>query len=178
MKLRLAFVNFSMGITYQDKLQPKLQLAGLFSGIYFRPGDEWRQYRIHLNEIPTAEELSAFDVLVMSGSYCCINDELPKVKKFGEVLKEVMETNQTIRIHAACFGHQLICSVLGVEIFRHKRVLGPESVQFTLPEQLKLPSLQSIFNQGTFRIYEEHVDSAKEVPPGFILVGSSPTCEV
>ena len=50
-------INLSWAVTYQgeDKVKPKVNVDGLFSGIFSRFGDRWRSFKILLDQIPTVE---------------------------------------------------------------------------------------------------------------------------
>ena len=42
-------INLSLSVTFKDKTKAKVNIEGLFSGIFYRRGDRWRSYKI-LNE--------------------------------------------------------------------------------------------------------------------------------
>ena len=46
-----------MSVTNTDKTKAKINVDGLFSGIFYRNGDIWKSYKILLKQIPTVEQL-------------------------------------------------------------------------------------------------------------------------
>ena len=62
-------------MTNVDKTKAKINVDGLFSGIFYQKGDHWKSYKILLKQIPTVEELATADVVLISGSTYSVNQK-------------------------------------------------------------------------------------------------------
>lgn len=60
-------------MTNVDKTRAKINIDGLFSGIFYQNGDNWKTYRVLSKQIPTVEELVEADVVLISGSTYSVN---------------------------------------------------------------------------------------------------------
>lgn len=43
---KIGIINFALSQLRTDFLKPKMHLIGLFTGIFFNQGDEWKTYNI------------------------------------------------------------------------------------------------------------------------------------
>ena len=89
-------------------MKPKIHIDGIFSGIFYNPGDQWRSYKILKNEIPKVEELALFDTVILSGSSYSVNNMAPQMEKFKDILLDALRINNKLKILGICFGHQFI----------------------------------------------------------------------
>lgn len=54
---KIAIINFSTSSLNTNPLKPKIELAGLLSGICFKQGDQWTMFKIISGDIPSASQL-------------------------------------------------------------------------------------------------------------------------
>ena len=45
-KKRVLIINLSQSVTNVDKTRAKINVDGLFSGIFYRKGDSWKSFRV------------------------------------------------------------------------------------------------------------------------------------
>lgn len=105
-----------MSVTNTDKTKAKINVDGLFSGIFYQNGDLWKSYKILLKEIPTIEELLQADTVMISGSTFSVNKKHEYMKIFVENLMEALEINKKLKVLGFCFGHQLVAQAHGARI--------------------------------------------------------------
>lgn len=75
-------INLSLSVTFKDKTKAKVNIEGLFSGIFYRRGDRWRSFKILNEEIPTVEDMIRVDTVVISGSSLSVLNMHPFIQKF------------------------------------------------------------------------------------------------
>ena len=105
-----------MSVTNTDKTKAKVNVDGLFSGIFYQNGDLWKCYKVLLKEIPTVEELLQADTVMISGSTFSVNNKHEFINLFLENLMEALEINKKLKVLAFCFGHQLIAQAHGARV--------------------------------------------------------------
>lgn len=81
-KRKIGIINFSTSTLNQDRLQAKIHLEGLFSGIFYNPGDEWKAFKILRGEVPKVEELMDYNTLILSGSSLSVNKMPAQMQQF------------------------------------------------------------------------------------------------
>lgn len=122
---KIAIINFSASVANVDKLKPKLHIEGLYAGQLYRFGDEWESYRILNSQIPTVEQMSKQDVLILTGSTYSVTNMRPEMRKFGRNLLRVLDLNKKLKIIATCFGHQFLGHLHGAAVRKRNFVKGP-----------------------------------------------------
>ena len=125
---RIMVINLSQSVTNVDKTRPKINLDGLFSGIYYRKGDIWKSYKILLEEIPTIEEMIQSDTIIISGSTYSVNNMHEYMKLFVANLVVALDLNKKLKVTGGCFGHQLLAQAYGARIEKRQLTRGPEIV--------------------------------------------------
>lgn len=81
-KRKIGIINFSTSTLNQDRLVAKIHIDGLFAGIFYNPGDEWRSFKILRGEVPKVEELMDYDTLILSGSSLSVNKMPQQMQHF------------------------------------------------------------------------------------------------
>ena len=61
-------------MTETDKTLPKINLDCLFTGVFYRKGDLWSSFKIVKGEIPSPEEIIAYDTIILTGSSYSVNN--------------------------------------------------------------------------------------------------------
>lgn len=72
---RIGIINFSTSILNKNKLAPKINIEAIYLSIFYRNGDEWACYEILKNQIPTVEEITSFDTIMLTGSSYSVYNE-------------------------------------------------------------------------------------------------------
>lgn len=73
----------SASVANTDKTKPKINVNGLFSGLFYRHGDRWQTFELLNHEIPTVNDLLSFDTIMISGSTYSVNQMHPYMTILG-----------------------------------------------------------------------------------------------
>lgn len=121
---KIVIINNSASVTNVDKTKAKINVNGLFSGLFYRHGDRWKAYEILNNQVPTVEELVAADTVLVSGSTYSVNNMHPYMRTLCDNLKLALAMNQKLKMIGFCFGHQLLANLHGAIIETRSQVRG------------------------------------------------------
>ena len=80
-------------------------------------------------DIPTAEELSEFHSVVLTGSSLSVNDNNPHINALLKNLKNAIEINKKLKVLGICFGHQAITKMFGGKVEKVEWIGGIEDVE-------------------------------------------------
>ncbi|GJP45726.1 hypothetical protein CLOM_g5074 [Closterium sp. NIES-68] len=134
-------------------------------------GEQWDVYAVVDGEFPSDEVLAEVEAVVVTGSKHDAHADDPWVVRLCAVLQRLHQ--RKTKILGVCFGHQVVGRALGGRTGRAAVgwELGIKQVQCSadvtsLPYAAGLPP--------SFHILEIHQDQVLELPPGAVLLGSSP----
>lgn len=133
-KRKIGIINFSTSTLNQDRLQAKIHIDGLFSGIFYNPGDEWKSFKILKGEIPKVEELMDYNTIILSGSSLSVNKMPQQMQQFQEILAEAMKVNKNLKVVGLCFGHQFLAHSQKIEVVSKPLNRGLLNINFSLQE--------------------------------------------
>jgi GMP synthase-like glutamine amidotransferase len=162
---------------------------------------ESTEFDVVMGEYP--ESLDDFDALLVTGSASSSYDDAEWIRKLGQYLKEVYQSNPRIRIFGSCFGHQILSDYLldgygakvekdpnGWEIGVHEIKLNEEFRQlFGSEAQLGLERASTPEAASTAEVpsslrlqfvHADHVrlDPAKQMPKSWVSMGTTEHCSV
>lgn len=145
------------------------------------------EYDIYLPEVVTAEELKNYSGIIYSGSPFSVYEN-----KSPQSDVEILELG--IPIFGICYGHQLIMRQLGANVapISGDKLKNPtlKNYNITIRKYIKNynRSIEDFFvyeNVGIFEthkefdvtnVYMSHGDEVKEIPDGFMHLGSTAVC--
>ena len=111
--------------------------------------------------------LSKTKAIILSGG-----PDSTRIKRSPTISKKVFELN--IPILGICYGHQLICKLLGGKISKSKkREFGKTIIRRSIKNQS--PILKNLFKKGTEEVWMSHGDAVTELPKGFLELANSDT---
>ena len=94
------------------------------------------------------------------------------VKRSPTISKKVFKFD--IPLLGICYGHQLICKLLGGKISKsEKREFGKTIIRRNIKNQS--PFLKNLFKKNTEEVWMSHGDAVTELPKGFSELASSDT---
>lgn len=70
------------------------------------------------------------DILILTGSSLCVNDETPQIENFMKLFKSVFDKNKKLRAIGICFGHQLLAKNFGGKVIKKSYISGIENIRF------------------------------------------------
>ena len=118
-------------------------------------------------DILKTKSLSEAKAIVLSGG-----PDSTRIKKSPTVSKRIFDLN--IPILGICYGHQLICKLLGGKISKsEKREFGKTIIRKNIKNQS--PLLKDLFNKKIEEVWMSHGDAVTELPEGFVELASSDT---
>ncbi len=118
-------------------------------------------------DILNTKSISEAKALVLSGG-----PDSTRVKKSPTVSKRIFDLN--IPILGICYGHQLICKLLGGKISKSKkREFGKTIIRINNKNQSLL--LKDLFKNNIEEVWMSHGDAVTELPEGFVELASSDT---
>ena len=118
-------------------------------------------------DILKTKSLSKAKAIVLSGG-----PESTRVKKSPTVSKRIFDLN--IPILGICYGHQLICKLLGGKISKsEKREFGKTIIRKNSKNQS--PLLKKLFKKDIEEVWMSHGDAVTALPEGFVELACSDT---
>ncbi|KAH8649023.1 class I glutamine amidotransferase-like protein [Xylariales sp. PMI_506] len=128
-------------------------------------------------------DLNSVDALVITGSLCSVNDDIPWIKTLRSFLQYVYKTHPRVKIFGSCFGHQMVGKALLSERFqvhveqsRCGWEIGVYTVRHNSEFTKHFPCVQGKLMQYQFIHSEEIV--VNRLPPGWISMGVTEKCAV
>ncbi len=116
------------------------------------------------------EEILSFDKIIISGGPSSVYKK--DLGLSGDIVKRIKEGNQTPLL-GICFGHQLIAHLFGGKVEKGESAeYGFSEIVVDKPGRL----LKGIPNK--FKAWVSHYDEVKTLPPDFIRLAHSKTCEI
>ena len=95
-----------------------------------------------------------------------------RIKQSPTISKKVFELN--IPVLGICYGHQLICKILGGKISKaKKREFGKTKILKVIKSQS--PLLKNLFKKNLEEVWMSHGDAVTELPKGFLEFARSDT---
>lgn len=108
-------------------------------------------------------EGAKFDGWMIGGSPASVHDSDPWVGQLFALIRRLVAEGQPM--FGACFGHQAIATALGGHVARN-----PGGWVFGLVET----EIEGV----ALKLYGSHVEQVVDLPPGAVLLGSTPGCPV
>ncbi|KAF8331312.1 class I glutamine amidotransferase-like protein [Cantharellus anzutake] len=130
-------------------------------------------YDVVQGKFPTSEDLSNMDGILISGSGASAYSPLPWIDPLLDFISRVTIQHPMVKIIGICFGQQVVARALGGDCVRNERgwEIGVYEVDLT-------DLGRRLFQKDTLRIQEMHRDHVPSLPPNFLLLGSTPKCDV
>jgi len=172
--------KLTLGVLLCDSVHPdRLHIDGDYRAIFshmfrtFSPtGVEvaLRFYDVTTGEYPA--RLDHCDGYLTNGASASPVDDDPWIAPFGDFVRHLHETET--KLFAICFGHQMIAHALGGRVEQSERGwgVGVQEVALLRSESWMVPSADR------FDIISSHQDQVVELPPGAVLLGSTPHCPI
>lgn len=174
---RIAIINLSASVTNVDKTKPKINVNGLFSGLFYRHGDKWQTFEVLNHEIPSVNDLLCFDTIMISGSTYSVNQMHPYMKILAENIKEALSLSKSLKVIGICFGHQFISHIFGAKVEKKQLIRGPKFIQMKPHNLGNLPFLDELYDDTlNLKPYEFHSDYVVTIPDNFTSIASSHSC--
>ena len=124
---------------------------------------------------PTVADLNGADAVIIGGAKYFVGDDIPNKEALAEVLRAARE--KKVPVFGICFGAQFIAHVFGGEV-----ISDPANSEWgTFDMSAADESLDDILFADvpfTFAAQCAHKDRITKLPPGGILLASSPRCKV
>jgi GMP synthase-like glutamine amidotransferase len=136
--------------------------------------ERWFIFRAFEAHLPSPDEISRFSAFVVTGSKADAHGDEPWVVALRKTIVAISQ--QSVRLLGVCFGAQVISVALGGVSGRAGAgwELGFKPIAFTGKGVLK--SVQGLAPL-TYEM-EYHRDRISRLPPGALLLASSPNCSV
>ena len=109
--------------------------------------------------------------VILSGAEAGIYDDLPWRKRFDPILSDLLQDGPPIL--GVCFSHQYIAELLGGRAEPSPDAAEMGFHELTLSEEGRRDPLYAGIDD-TFTVIEAHNDAVVELPPGAVLLASSP----
>ncbi|KAJ3274073.1 hypothetical protein HDV01_003566 [Terramyces sp. JEL0728] len=107
-----------------------------------------------------------YDQFIISGSrYSCYED-LPWILKLKQFVKD--HDNSQVKFIGVCFGHQIIAEALGGKVKPNDKGWEIGWISVTLNDQGR-----KLLSKDAIAIQSMHKDHVVQVPPGFVVLGST-----
>ncbi|MDC3017768.1 glutamine-hydrolyzing GMP synthase [Paracoccaceae bacterium] len=117
--------------------------------------------------ILNTKSISDAKALILSGG-----PDSTRIKKSPTISKKIFHLG--IPILGICYGHQLICKMLGGKISKSKkREFGKTTIRIKSKNQS--PLLKDLFKRNIEEVWMSHGDAVTELPQGFVELASSDT---
>ncbi|MGQ0652306.1 MAG: type 1 glutamine amidotransferase [Betaproteobacteria bacterium] len=140
----------------------------MFAGLL--PGFDFRFYESHRGQMPASP--GECDAWMCTGSKYSVYERLAWVERLSGFIREIHgEQKPFVGI---CFGHQLLAHALGGEVARagYGWGVGVLPVEVIKPEPWMAPPKREV------RLQHSHQDQVQKLPPGSVLLGRSPHCDI
>jgi len=134
------------------------------------PEVRFAYYRADKGRLPGSPH--ACDAWLCTGSRYSAYDTMPWVGALAQFIRDVREAKQPFV--GICFGHQMLAQALGGEVAKAEQGWGAGvlAVQILANESWMQPARAQV------RIQHMHQDQVQRLPPGSVVLGRSPHCEV
>lgn len=144
-----------------------------FRALLAEPGQQWDSFDVENGVFP--ERLDGYNGLVITGSPANAYDDDPWIVRLAGTLREAH--GQGIPLLGICFGHQMVARALGGEAGPNPAgwELGLVALELTEAGRRWPPLAEA---PRPLRILETHADVVTRLPPGAVLLASSPRTEV
>lgn len=159
----------------------------LLQGLYKRNKERWILYSTGSGVYPSEEQLSKTKALIIPGSHLSVNMKHSFLRQAESWFRQFHVKYPKVKFLGICFGIQQICTSLGgkVDSMRNRKTNRQGFISY--PEKIVLEKtfweLSFVKESGVEKkdymyLYQSHGDEVTEIPQGFKLTGSSPSCKV
>ena len=114
--------------------------------------------KIYNNELPSYRP---GDIWIITGSRYSVYDNIDWITSFKKSIRQGLKLK--IPMLGICFGHQIVCSVLGADVIKNDMGWEIGSSEASLTDGGKKSDLFRGFNH-TFSVYQSHQDVVSHVP--------------
>jgi GMP synthase-like glutamine amidotransferase len=135
------------------------KFAALLQGV--RP--DWQVTGFAVTKGGFPHDINGFDGLIVTGSPASVHDPDPWVARLLALIRTAVA--QGVPLFGACFGHQAVGLALGGEVGAN-------------PGGWVLGTVQTDLEGAQVRLYAAHREQVVKAPPGAVVVGRTPGCEV
>ena len=131
-----------------------------------------RELNIYCEIIPWDSDLEANSLSKTAAIIFSGGPDSTTIKKSPTISKTIFDLG--IPILGICYGHQLICKMLGGKISKSKkREFGKTIIRRKSRNQS--PLLKDLFKKNIEEVWMSHGDAITELPQGFVELASSDT---
>ena len=134
------------------------------------PEARFTYYRAHEGALPArTDECAAW---VCTGSRYSAYDTMPWISRLLQLIREIEKSR--VPFVGICFGHQMLAQALGGEVAKAENGWGVG----VLPLEIISREAWMQPPRAEVRIQHMHQDQVQRLPPGSVVLGRSPHCEV
>lgn len=153
----------------------RVHIAGDYPEMFARMFRDHPEVRLRFYEVTAGEypaTLDECDAYVSTGYSGSVNDADAWISQFENFVRSLHD--EQVRLVAICFGHQMIGKAMGGQVAVAEQGWGVGVHQATIMNQeaWMLPAANS------FRIVCSHQEQITELPPGAVVLASTPHCPV
>lgn len=134
------------------------------------PGFEFRYYDAHRGHLPGSP--GECDAWVCTGSKYAVYDGTAWIAELAAFIRAI--DNEGKRFVGICFGHQMLAHAMGGEVAKARQGWGVG----VLPLRISRKEAWMDPPRPEVRIQHMHQDQVQRLPPGAVVLGDSPHCEV
>ncbi|WP_280276047.1 glutamine amidotransferase [Nocardia wallacei] len=157
-----------------DEFRAVERISGLAPG---------RLVRIQMDRGLPELELDEFAAVIVGGGPSNVSNpddhKYEYQRRFEPTLRELIAeiVRRDFPYLGACYGLGILADVLGGRVGRERyaETVGAQTIELT-PDAAADPLLQGL--PRSFRAFVGHKESCQDVPPGAVLLGTSPGCPV
>ena len=163
----------TVGLLQCDHTAPEFRgIAGDYDAMFraWLPGVDWRIYDLPAGEFPAAP--AECDAWVATGSRLSVYDDAAWIHRFAALVREIDAAQHPFI--GVCFGHQMMGHALGGRVAKSARGWGVGVHEFRVhaQEPWMQPPLETI------SLIMSCQDQVEELPPGAMVLASTPHCPV
>lgn len=147
--------------------------ARLFLDFLAQAGETWDVFDVRIGVFPDRPE--TYHGMVMTGSSSDAHGDADWIENLAAYIRRAESGG--VRLLGVCFGHQILARALGGTAARNPAgwELGIHDVTLTAGFQQRFPQARS---QRQVPILEVHRDHVARLPPGGVLLATSPATPV
>ncbi|KIW20842.1 hypothetical protein PV08_01420 [Exophiala spinifera] len=117
----------------------------------------------HRGHVPTADEIPPETrAILITGSMYDAHGDDPWILKLLDLLRQLWHERPSLRFSGVCFGHQILCRMLGAQVQPHPN--GDWELAHTELELTELGKQLFRTDQPTIQLHQMHQDQVATVP--------------
>ena len=178
----IAYMNVSGSQLRTDPYSPIINVRAIIMGQIYN-NEKWKSYNVLKGQVPTVEEFSAFDGVIIPGSTNSVLSNIAPIEVMSKNLFKAFEQSEKLKIFGICYGHQLIAHKNNGLVVKKRRTDKLEKIMFNekLLNELKakFSFLSNILvNENKNILLEHHEDYVETVSDDFYVLASSQSSQV